>query len=80
MEKMSRRELQKFRSNHGLTGFVFPFEKRANPIKKASVTKTPAFGERKELNESMDQGGELVHKISREAKIEFVHKIRKLTN
>lgn len=90
MEKMAKRELQKFRSNYGLHALVLPSErrisKRTNNSKgeKGASDEAPggsiANGGAGENGQSVPDGPTKQDIVTREMKLEFVSKIKKLTN
>jgi len=90
MEKMTKRELQKFKSGHGLHGVVLPSTStaRAQPPARASKRsgasrQEPKAAEKEidEVNEEMRDSGDIdSNEVTRDMKLEFVSKIKKLSN
>uniref|UniRef100_A0A7S3FUQ5 Bromo domain-containing protein n=1 Tax=Strombidium rassoulzadegani TaxID=1082188 RepID=A0A7S3FUQ5_9SPIT len=88
MEKLTRREMQKFRSNYGLHALILPSERRNN--KRATDKKTSSAAPADNLGGgTASQGGDQVlgemvetskvDVVTREMKVEFVTKIKKLS-
>jgi hypothetical protein len=93
MEKMARREIQKFKSAHGLNGLVIPNTGATRPLppsraSKRSVTqRTAATADREPNDVAMgaednlqEYGEQESNEVTRDMKLEFVNKIKKLTN
>ena len=81
MEKVSRRELQKFKSNYGLSNLQLPVSGPARPVAPARASKRTAKAEETEAIEG-DQFDPHANPdvVTREMKLEFVAKIKKLSN
>ena len=94
MEKVSRRELQKFKTQHGYPLLQLPSSgnaKNAQPARASKRTqqKAPAGRDTGEMagmgtteNNSglVDDAAEMADVVTREQKLEFVAKIKKLSN
>ena len=88
MEKMTRRELQKFKSAHGLNGLVIPQTGATRaPVpartSKRSTTQRPSAKEDKDMenaDENKDSAEAESNEVTRDMKLEFVNKIKKLSN
>jgi hypothetical protein len=91
MEKMSRREIQKFKSAHGLNGLVIPASGSTRAPTPARSSKRG--GQRTNnaekggedgaqgTDENMRDSGDMdSNEVTRDMKLEFVGKIKKLSN
>ena len=87
MEKMTKRELQKFKSAHGLNGLALPVP---GTLRAAAPARTSKRGNEKkpeaDINmeaaaEEMRESAEVdSNEVTRDMKLEFVGKIKKLSN
>lgn len=89
MEKMTRREIQKFKSAHGLNGLVIPNSgaTRAQPASRASKRAAATKSANQDKDESMlneennrDSNEQDSNEVTRDMKLDFVNKIKKLSN
>ena len=89
MEKMSKREMQKFKSAHGLNGLVLPTSapKPAAPARSskrggAAAPSKPAANEDRnvEMEDQRESAEFDSNEVSRDMKLDFVNKIKKLSN
>ena len=90
MEKMTKRELQKFKSAHGLHGLVLPSSGPSKTQAPARSSKRSAAQKNTEKdddgNTNMQSASGVVeyqdesNEVTRDMKLEFVAKIKKLSN
>jgi hypothetical protein len=93
MEKTTRREIQKFKSSHGLNGLPIPNSGATRPLppsraSKRSVNQRNTANPDKDANDAVmgtdenmqDSGDQESNEVTRDMKLEFVNKIKKLSN